>query len=544
MHKLKKARIIISSAVFILFVFVFLGAGIKIQAFYETLTFFQLLPSFLKFIFTGFSLAGAGFILIMALTFFFGRVYCSTLCPLGTLMDIFIYLKYRFAKRKFFKPQKNHRWFRYPFAGAVFLFFIFGSMFLLNVHEPYANFGRVMGGLAKPLFESANNLLYRGFSALDLYIIKPVEIHLPEPAIIIHSLIFLVFLFTVSLLKGRFYCNTLCPAGAVLGLISRVSVFRIQIKKGSCNSCGLCSSVCKAGCIDCSTAAVDTERCVGCFNCLDTCRNSNIFYGPVKKEKEYDEKRRGAVSMLVSAGAALGALLLPAKVFAQKQEIKKELPVIPPGSKSLDHFNSSCIGCHLCVSACPTKVLQPTMFGHGLKGILQPVMDYSKSYCLYDCVECSDVCPTGAILPILPDEKKRVQIGKVSLIKENCYGWVDLVSCNICDEYCPTKAVKSRPHPEKRNIFVPYIDPDKCIGCGACENVCPASPKAIYVDGVTVHGEAKSPGGGRQRNRGGRGRRRRSERPAEKSAAPASKSAMPAQESSAPPSAAEEEFPF
>jgi ferredoxin len=112
-------------------------------------------------------------------------------------------------------------------------------------------------------------------------------------------------------------------------------------------------------------------------------------------------------------------------------------------------------------------------------------MDYSASYCTYDCTICGDVCPTGAILPVGSVEKKTLQIGKTTFVKENCVVETEKTECGACAEHCPTKAVKMVPY---GNLHLPEIKNEYCVGCGACEHACPTIPyKAIYVEGNKTH---------------------------------------------------------
>ena len=170
---------------------------------------------------------------------------------------------------------------------------------------------------------------------------------------------------------------------------------------------------------------------------------------------------------------------------------QKKHPVTPPGSVSFEHFTKLCTACHLCVSACPTQVLQASFLEYGLGGIMQPRMDYHKEYCNFECTACGEVCPTGAILPLNVEKKKITQIGKVIFIKENCIVETDGTDCGACSEHCPTKAVTMKPH---KGLFLPEVNTEICIGCGACEFACPVEPyKAIYVEGNPVHKTAQKP---------------------------------------------------
>jgi ferredoxin len=171
---------------------------------------------------------------------------------------------------------------------------------------------------------------------------------------------------------------------------------------------------------------------------------------------------------------------------------RTRLPVSPPGSLGLAHFTSRCTACHLCVSACPTRILTPSLFEYGIDGIFLPRMDYAHGTCTYDCVLCGEVCPSGAILPLPLEEKKLTQIGKAKFIKDECIVVTKKTDCGACSEHCPTKAVRMVAY--EQGLVIPELNNDLCIGCGSCEHPCPTTPyKAIYVDANPVHLRAKKP---------------------------------------------------
>lgn len=297
---------------------------------------------------------------------------------------------------------------------------------------------------------------------------------------------------------GRLFCNTVCPVGTFLGLLSKLSLLKIKIDEENCISCNLCERVCKSGCIDKKEKEIDFSRCVSCYNCFSVCPTGGIKFSVNFNKKpeiheEVDYKKREFVAGIV-------AFIIGSKgiTFAQEKIIPKKLstvpdlkkfPVTPPGSISIDHFTSSCTACNLCISACPTKVLQPSFLEYGFLGILQPRMDYHTNFCNFDCTICGDVCPTGAILPVSKNKKQLTQIGKVKFVKENCVVHTEKTDCGACAEHCPTKAVTMVPF---ENIKSPEIKNEYCIGCGACEHACPTKPyKAIFVEGNEVHLTAK-----------------------------------------------------
>ena len=171
-------------------------------------------------------------------------------------------------------------------------------------------------------------------------------------------------------------------------------------------------------------------------------------------------------------------------------------PVSPPGSGSIEHFTDTCTACHLCVSACPSRVLVPSFLEFGFLGMMQPRMNFHAGHCNFECTICMNVCPSGAMLPLTVENKKLTQLGVAKFIKENCVVYTDNTDCGACSEHCPTKAVDMAPYPNPLNkrLKVPEMKPEYCIGCGGCEHACPTKPyKAIYVDGNPVHKLAKKP---------------------------------------------------
>jgi polyferredoxin len=304
----------------------------------------------------------------------------------------------------------------------LFAAFFSGGVTLLSIFEPYSNFGRITNEVIKPAIYLVNNLLSSVLQKFDLYFIRKAEMHGFNITSFFYALVIFILIGGLSFFYGRFFCNTLCPAGALLGLISKFSVFRIKISGEKCNSCGMCAKVCKAGCIDCETKSIDSETCIYCFNCLDTCKNDGIkySYGFFKhKTGKTDETKRDFMKKTMTGIITFAIVTSPVKAFANSILIKKKNPVIlPPGAQSMENFRKKCTSCHLCVASCPTKVLTPAFNGVGLKNFLQPEMNYSKSYCLYDCNACSQVCPTGAIKPVPVENKKRIQIGVAKFIKD------------------------------------------------------------------------------------------------------------------------------
>jgi NAD-dependent dihydropyrimidine dehydrogenase PreA subunit len=463
----------------------------------EIFTFFQFIPSLLKFS-SNIAPAAFGFLIIMAVTLLFGRVYCSTFCPLGTFQDIVIRIAKKGRRVKYYYG-KNYRILKYTLLGCVAILFAGGSSFGLLLLDPFSNYGRFASGIIKPILLGINNNIVTLLEGFEIYFLFPVELK----AFSIFSLIFVFIFFTGLILlafnKGRLFCNTLCPVGVFLGILSKFSVFKIVIDSNSCRNCGVCEFVCKANCIDSSTGEIDFERCVSCYNCLTVCPDMGVKFSRkssgLKKVVKFDPEKRKFFASIIAYSVISHRLLsgqTKKKILnlARIPETKLHT-VTPPGSVDIEQFTLNCTACHLCVGSCPTQVLQPSFLEYGLLGIQKPFMSFSTSYCNYDCTVCGEVCPTGAILPLPGEEKKLVQIGKAKLIKDNCIVFNQNTACSACSEHCPTKAVHTVPY---KNLLAPQVDDTICIGCGACEFACPTKPhKAIFVEGNPYHLTAEKP---------------------------------------------------
>ena len=227
---------------------------------------------------------------------------------------------------------------------------------------------------------------------------------------------------------GRTYCNTICPVGTFLGLISRFSWWKIRIDPAKCTRCGVCATRCKASCIDSRNHRIDYSRCVDCFDCLDACRQDALsFSGPKKapalpaaeapaKAAPKDPSRREFLATTLAATLTVPALMAQGHGQQERRRLRdgsghtRQVPISPPGSLGHEHLGQHCTACHLCISKCPSRVLKPALLEYGLSGMMQPMMYFDKGFCNYDCTVCSDVCPNGAILPLSIEEKHRTQV--------------------------------------------------------------------------------------------------------------------------------------
>ena len=161
------------------------------------------------------------------------------------------------------------------------------------------------------------------------------------------------------------------------------------------------------------------------------------------------------------------------------------VPLRPPGALKEAEFRDRCVRCGNCMSVCPTNVIQPLMLGYGWDSLWTPVMSYEVGWCEYNCNKCGIGCPAGAIREMPLEEKRRFVMGLARVDKTKCSPWATGVECLVCEEHCPVpdKAIKVSRQRVKGGGMVgcPVVDADLCIGCGICQNKCPAEPTAIMV---------------------------------------------------------------
>ena len=497
-----KIRIFFSVLVLILFVSVFVDFRHLIPDKYvNALTYLQFIPSGIKLITIGI-IAITGFIIVLLITLVSGRTYCSFLCPLGILQDVISRtggkIKKRFRRFGFKKP---HTIIRYGLLGITLIVTLIWGTYFLTLLDPYSTFGRFITYFLKPIVLILNNFLSGLLGKFDIYtLVNTPFTKFPLPVYIIPS-VFLLLVGIMSFTKGRLYCNTICPVGTLLGLISKISLFRIRFDEVKCTRCGRCSLACKSSCIDFLHHDVDISRCVDCFNCLKSCPDKALSYGPVtfrKEKQETDLERRKIIvgSVLLFLGLSNSSRgqnsVAPKPTKASTVKENRKYPICPPGSTGIENFTKKCTACSLCVTVCPNNVLIPSVKEYGLSGIMQPRMDYHKSFCTYECTKCLEICPTGAIMPLTLEAKKLTQLGKAVFIKDNCIVNTEKTACGACSESCPTKAVHMVPF--EGRLVIPETKDEICIGCGHCEFACPTTPyKAIYVNGNPEHKAAKKP---------------------------------------------------
>ena len=423
---------------------------------------------------------------LVALTLLVGRLYCSVICPLGVMLDIISWVSGRRKKKKSrFSYSGEKKWLRYGILVVFIVAFISGLGPLVALLAPYSSYGRMVASVVSPSL---------------------------SPVAIVAGVTFIIVAI-LAWIGGRTYCNTICPVGTILGFFARFALFRPMINTSKCNSCKRCAKKCKASCIDAKNHRIDYSRCVACMDCLNNCKHGalTLSYAYGKKssacnnstscnnssDKCSNEKTDGSRRSFLTLTATLAATsLIKAQekkvdgglaAIEDKQEPNRATPIFPPGAKGARHFAHHCTACQLCVSECPNGVLRPST---NLETLMQPEMSYEGGYCRPERTRCSEVCAAGVIRPITVAEKSSIRIGHAVWIKKNCLPVTDGVSCGNCARHCPSGAILmvNMDAEDDESPKIPVIDTERCIGCGACENLCPARPfSAIYVEGHERH---------------------------------------------------------
>lgn len=461
---LKKLRILLAALFFVGITLLLAGIGHQWWGWMAEL---QFLPSCLALNFVV-------IIGILLLTLLFGRIYCSVICPMGVFQDIIIWIRKKTAGKKF-KFNKEHKWVRYPVLVLTIAAIAAGIQVIVALIGPYSAYGRIVRSIV-------------GIGSGDSLV----------PALLIVAVITFIAIFLCAWLWGRAYCNTVCPVGSFLGLISRFSLFHIKIDEDKCVSCGKCGRECKSSCIDTKTRTIDYSRCVDCFGCIGSCKTGAISFGlgPGKAAAASEDTDKGRRQFMLTT-ALLGGSAIAAKAqeahldggFADvlpKSNPQRTGRLVPFGAGSVDEFYSRCTACQLCVSNCPNHVLRPST---DLKHLLQPEMGYENGWCRPECTICSEICPADAIKPVTREQKVATHIGTATVNYDLCISANGQDSCGNCSKRCPTGAVRMVDD-QNTGRKIPVVSEEICIGCGACEFLCPSRPiSAITVNGLSVHHE-------------------------------------------------------
>ena len=355
--------------------------------------------------------------------FLFGRFYCSVICPFGILQDIIGAI---FRRKS--GASKNFYYVRYVILAFVVSAMVLGVTSVLRFFDPYSNFGNILSGFLN---------------------IKTVSVFTFVPFIIIAALV---------LWKNRIFCTTICPVGTFLGLFSKFGYKKMYISQELCKGCGQCEKECPAGAIVSKEKFLDNERCIRCMRCVAKCPGQGILFGKKEEKITFSPSRRNFITAGVVFAVVTGVLAKGKETAGAIIDAFKKRPICPPGASSPERFAQTCTNCGLCVEHCKGKILKKPDSEYETVHI-----DFSKGKCEFDCKNCSDICPTGAIKKMSLVQKQNCRIGLVKLDYEKC------TKCGLCSHICPKGAFSHK------TGETPKYNPAKCIGCGACQNICPAN---------------------------------------------------------------------
>ena len=462
-------------------------------------------------------------LVILVPTLFLGRFFCGWICPMGTLQHYVGGLPSE-AKRgkKRIESNRFKKWQNGKYAvlivGLVAAFF--GSA-AIGWLDPFSLLVRSFGLSLLPAFNYAVHSILTPLEHSSIPFIKSAagvlhailqitvldfrQPHFAQGLIL--GVLFLLIL-AASLRVTRFWCRAICPLGALLGLVSRWSILGLHKDPSKCNGCNVCELHCQGGDDPIGGAAWHKPECLMCMNCVGACPDQSLQFKFFRSEKEVaapDLNRRKTLTSI-----ALGAIAVPVmRANTGLTKGRNEHLLRPPGSLDEAEFLSRCIRCGECMKVCPNTALQPTFAEAGIEGLWTPTLVPRIGYCEPSCVLCSEVCPTGAIWQITPKEKgwvvgvgqqsQPVRLGLAFYDRGRCLPWAMATDCIVCEEWCPVspKAIYVEEAQvvdaagNTKTLKQPRIDPSRCVGCGACEYACPLQDRPAVA--VTSIGESRSP---------------------------------------------------
>ena len=413
-------------------------------------------------------------LLMVGLTLVLGRFFCGWMCPLGTCIEFCDDITYGKNKKRILKNRKPVlRGIKYALLLVILFAAIFGQG-LAYVADPICWITRFFTYAFWPFIVAVEILfldLFRPlFESLGWMNIARVHIHQPPfGSFGVIAVFFMVIVLWLNRYQRRFWCRVLCPLGAFYGLFARFSLFQ-RVVNSNCDDDGICARRCETGAIGDRFRQYNPGECIQCGRCVKVCKTEAVDFLPRIKNQgrapSFDLTRRQTL-------AALGTGLVGTTwlVLDPKHQTIGDSALRPPGAVPEMEFLSTCVRCGQCIKACPTNCLQPAALETTIAGFMSPISIMRLGPCDQNCNACGECCPTDAIRSLDIDEKLYAKIGNAVINRGKCIVWEQDQHCLVCDEHCPYGAIYwKEDQAGKRH---PYVDENRCNGCGQCEKACP-----------------------------------------------------------------------
>lgn len=449
---------------------------------------------------------------LLVLTLLLGRVFCSFICPFGTIHHAVGTFKPALKGSRMM--QANRKTPSQKIKYFILILLLVAAIFGLNaagLMDPIAFLFRSIALAVLPGLGAGLRSVFEAMAASDIKILNLASYGaevLVSPVFGYSQptyqtawfigILFLVILF-VNRLRPRFWCRTLCPLGALLAMFSRISILNLEKYEQKCTECNLCLKHCQGAASPRPGQDWEASECLMCFNCYNVCPEDALAFRFTWRPERNHQPDIGKRAVLTGLAAGISFPLL-ARLDGQIDKVSDPRLIRPPGALAEVEFLELCQRCGLCMKVCPTNVINPTLAEAGLAGFWTPRLIMTHGYCEFTCTLCGSVCPTGAIREITIQEKieQPIKIGSAYIDRGRCLPWSGNAPCIVCQEVCPTSPkaiylqenVVAAPDKKRLKVQLPFVHLKRCVGCGICENKCPV--RGLPAIRTIAAGESRS----------------------------------------------------